>query len=351
MRLRSAIALALVALFSLTLSIYEFRTWSHGDIVGLIYGQHMLLLNAEAGNPVQYRALPEYVWDWLIRLQTWRGSGDPIYTSAEALRYSQNLLLFFLAYAYYRKIGFTIQTALVTMAVLTLMLTAAVPPNWLRMSSNFDASFYLLAGWLVLSRKDWWILPLSALAAVNREASGFIPFMLLTARWGDVIRVPSQRRRVLTIVGLSVAAWIAIYSALRIAYGPQVLVTDVWIAALQLNLLRETSWMNLFSTWSYVPLVALLGWRWWPPLLRTWFWLIVPLWITVHTLFSLINESLLFTEPVSLILLPAAIFSVIGSSGSSTERSSASSQPRPASVEPLAQSPEYSVSPADLARR
>jgi hypothetical protein len=28
------------------------------------------------------------------------------------------------------------------------------------------------------------------------------------------------------------------------------------------------------------------------PLLRTWFWLIVPLWITVHTLFSLINETL-----------------------------------------------------------
>ena len=42
----------------------------------------------------------------------------------EALRYSQNLLLFFLAYAYYRKLGMGIQSALVTMSVLTLMLIA-----------------------------------------------------------------------------------------------------------------------------------------------------------------------------------------------------------------------------------
>jgi hypothetical protein len=224
-----------------------------------------------------------------------------------------------------------------------------VPPNWLRLSSNFDASFYLLAGVLILSRKDWWILPLSALAAVNREASGFIPFMLLTARWSE-LRVPVVRTRVLTIVGASVAVWLAVYAALRLAYGPQVLVTDVWVAALQLNLLRETSWMNLFSTWGLLPIAALVGWRWWPPLLRTWFILIVPLWLVVHTLFSLINESLLFTEPMSLILLPAAIFSVIRSA-TATDQQAESSSPAPVSAARLAQLPEYSASPGDPARR
>jgi hypothetical protein len=222
-----------------------------------------LLLNAEAGNRSQYRALPSTLWDWLIRPQNWRGSGDPIYTAAEALRYSQNLLLFFLAYAYYRKLGFGVQTALVTMAVLTLMLTAAVPPNWLRLSSNFDASFYLLAGWLILSRKDRWILPLSAIAAVNREASGFIPFLLLHGALGHAASAartpprPDYRRS-----SRSRSGWRSILT-LRVAYGPQVLVTDVWLAALQLNLLRETSWMNLFSTWGFLPIIAVLGWRWW----------------------------------------------------------------------------------------
>jgi hypothetical protein len=345
---RQTLAVVLVVLASLITSIYEFRVWSHGDIVNQIYGQHLLLLNAQAGNPVQYRVLPEYLWDWLIRFQTWRGSGDPIYTSAEVLRYSQNLLLFLLAFAYYRKLGLNVQTALVAMSVLTLMLTGAVFPNWMRLSSNFDASFYLLAGWLILSRKDWWILPLSALAAVNREASGFIPFMLLTARWGE-IRFGIQRQRTLTIVGLSVVVWIALYEALRIVYGPQFLVTDVWLAAIQLNLLRETSWMNLFSTWGIVPIAALVGWRWWPPLLRTWFVLMVPLWITVHVLFSLINESLLFTEPVSLILLPAAFFSVIRSSVPTAEPT-ASSSPAPASAARLAPLREYSATPADPAR-
>jgi hypothetical protein len=70
--------------------------------------------------------------------------------------------------------------------------------------------------------------------------------------------------------------------------------------------------MNLFSTFGILPLVALLGYRWWPPLLKLWFWLIVPLWITVHVLSALINESLLFTEPNVLILVPGALFAALG---------------------------------------
>ena len=137
---RSILALALVLFASLATSVYEFRTWNYSDLVGGLFGQHMLVLRGEAGNPVQYRALPEYLWDWLIRLQTARGSGDPVYTSLEVLRYSQNLLLFLLAYTYFRRLGLGLQAALLGMAVFTLMLTSAVAPNWLRLSSNFRAA-------------------------------------------------------------------------------------------------------------------------------------------------------------------------------------------------------------------
>jgi hypothetical protein len=309
---RELLAIAVVLFASLTTSVYEFRTWNYGDLMGVVFGQHMLLLRGEAGNPVQYRALPEYLWDWLIRLQTARGSGDPNYTSLEVLRYSQNLLLFCLAYAYFRKLGLTLQTAMLGMAVFTLMLTSAVAPNWMRLSSNFDASFYLIAALLILTRRDWWIVPLSVVAAVNREASGFIPFMLLAARIPE-LAVRTTRTRVLVIVGTAVAVWLVVYAALRLLYPPQPLVTDTGWVAIQLNLLRETSWMNLFGTFGILPLVALMGYRWWPLLLKTWFWLIVPLWITVHVLSALINESLLFTEPTVLILLPAALFAAVKS--------------------------------------
>jgi hypothetical protein len=305
------LAWALVLFASLTTSVYEFRTWSYGDLVGGVFGQHMLVLRGEAGNPVQYRALPEYLWDWLIRLQMARGSGDPIYTSLEVLRYSQNLLLFCLAYAYFRRLGLTVQTAMLGMAVFTLMLTSAVAPNWLRLSSNFDASFYLIAALLIFARRDWWIVPLSVVAALNREASGFIPFMLLTTRLPE-LSLRQSRNRVIIIVGTAVVVWLVVYAALRLFYPPQTLVTDIGWAAIQLNLGRETSWMNLFGTFGILPLVALLGYRWWPPLLKTWFWLIVPLWISVHVLYALINESLLFTEPTVLVLLPAALFAAVG---------------------------------------
>jgi len=317
---REVLAVAVVLFAALTTSVYEFRTWSYSDLTTGVFGQHMLVLRGEAGNPVQYRALPEYLWDWLIRLQTARGSGDPIYTSLEVLRYSQNLLLFCLAYAYFRKLGLALQTAMLGMAVFTLMLTSAVAPNWMRLSSNFDASFYLMAALLILARRDWWIVPLSVVAAINREASGFIPFMLLAARIPE-LAVRNTRTRVLVIVGTAVAVWLVVYAALRLLYPPQPLVTDTGWVAIQLNLLRETSWMNLFGTFGILPLVALMGYRWWPPLLKTWFWLIVPLWISVHVLSALINESLLFTEPTVLILLPAALFAAVGWTRSSQYQS------------------------------
>src|SRR5712691_6572708 len=317
---REVLAVAVVLFAALTTSVYEFRTWSYSDLTTGVFGQHMLVLRGEAGNPVQYRALPEYLWDWLIRLQTARGSGDPIYTSLEVLRYSQNVLLFCLAYAYFRKLGLALQTAMLGMAVFTLTLTSAVAPNWLRLSSNFDASFYLIAALLILTRRDWWIVPLSVVAAVNREASGFIPFMLLAARIPE-LAARNTRARVGAIVGISVAIWLVVYAALRLLYPPQPLVTDTGWVAIQLNLLRETSWMNLFGTFGILPLVALMGYRWWPPLLKIWFWLIVPLWISVHVLSALINESLLFTEPTVLILLPAALFAAVGWTRSSQYQS------------------------------
>ena len=69
--------------------------------------------------------------------------------------------------------------------------------------------------------------------------------------------------------------------------------------------------MNIFGTFGVLPLVALLGMRTWPHLLRVWFWLIVPLWIVVHVLASLINETVLFFEPTALLLIPGSIFAAM----------------------------------------
>ena len=158
-------------------------------------------------------------------MQTARGSGDPIYTSLLVLRYTQNLLLFMLAYGYYRVLGLHIFAALLGIAVLSIIGAASVYLNWLRLSSNLDVSFYLLAGILILRRHDIWIIPLAMLASLNREGSGFIPFMLLTARIPELMRA-STRTRTLTIVGLAIAGWFSVYVAMRVLYPPQALVTD-----------------------------------------------------------------------------------------------------------------------------
>ena len=306
----SIIAIALVVVAGLLLSIYEFRVYAYSDLTGRIYAQHLRLLEGHAGNPTQFRALPEYIWDVLVRLQQARQSGDPIYTSLEVLRYTQNIVLFCLAYAYYRCLGLNMHAAVLGIGVFTLVAAGAVPPNWLRLSSNFDVSFFLCAAILILRRHDRWIIPLSAVAALNRETSGFLPLMLLVARLDD-LRDRRAAKEVVVKVGAALLVWFAGYVFLRVVYPPQDLVTDLWSAALRLNLLRETSWINTFSTFGVLPLVALLGFRAWPHVLRKWFWLIVPTWIVVHTLASLINETVLFFEPTVLLIIPGALFAAL----------------------------------------
>ena len=306
----SILAIVIVLAAGWLASTYEFRTAPYSDLTGRLFDQHLRVLQGVAGNPTQFRPLPEWIWDSLIRVQTARGSGDPIYTSLLVLRYAQNLLLFMLAYCYYRVLGLHIFAALLGIAVLSIIGAASVYLNWLRLSSNLDVSFYLLAGILILRRHDIWIIPLAMLASLNREGSGFIPFMLLTARIPELMRA-STRTRTLTIVGLAIAGWFSVYVAMRVLYPPQALVTDLFDAAIKLNLGRETSWMNIFGTFGVLPLVALLGMRTWPHLLRIWFWLIVPLWIVVHVLASLINETVLFFEPTALLLIPGSIFAAM----------------------------------------
>ena len=306
----SILAILIVLVAAWLASTYEFRTAPYSDLTGRLFDQHLRVLQGEAGNPTQFRPLPEWIWDLLIRVQTVRGSGDPIYTSLLVLRYTQNLLLFTLAYCYYRVLGLHIFAALLGIAMLSIIGAASVSLNWLRLSSNLDVSFYLLAGILILRRHDIWIIPLAMLASLNREGSGFIPFMLLTARIPELMRA-STRTRTLTIVGLAIVGWFSVYVAMRVLYPPQALVTDLFDAAIQLNLGRETSWMNIFGTFGVLPLVALLGMRTWPHLLRIWFWLIVPLWIVVHVLASLINETVLFFEPTALLLIPGSIFAAM----------------------------------------
>ena len=83
----------------------------------------------------------------------------------------QNAALFLLAAFFYRRLGLSERAAACGMAVLAWAIVHSFFNSDLSFNTFSDILFYLIAGLLILARRDMWILPLSVLAILNRETS------------------------------------------------------------------------------------------------------------------------------------------------------------------------------------
>jgi hypothetical protein len=174
--------------------------------------------------------------------------------------------------------------------------------------------FYLLAGLLLMDRRYVWTLILIAFAAANRETSGLICVMLAATMVMD--RWPNRpTHREIMMAGSAFVIFAIVFFGIRLAYGPRELVTAYGItgggfALFVFNFGRLRTYVQLFNTHSIIPIIALFCMRKWPPILRTYFWAVVPVWAFVHIFFSTLAESRLVLVPLTLVLLPGAMLGV-----------------------------------------
>ncbi len=272
------------------------------------FQSHEDLLNGSPNfNQWQYRVLSDYVAEGAIRVGDHFGVGYPaVFTM---MRLAQNALLFMLAAYYFHILGSSRQIVLIG-----LMLA-----SWAIVDSNYDLAlvfdtfgdviFYLIAVILIVKQKFIWIIPVTLLASLNRETSGLIPVLLLASQ----IRFRPLRldRRVILIGTLSMLVWIAVQIAVRDLYGwhpgQGVLHHNLGLEMIGFNLSREISWRELFSTLNLVPLLALFQLRRTSPLLRRFFWALVPLWVIIHFAAGIVAESRLFLVPMIVVLVPMVL--------------------------------------------
>jgi hypothetical protein len=71
------------------------------------------------------------------------------------------------------------------------------------------------------------------------------------------------------------------------------------------------TWVNLFATVSILPGLALFSFHRWPRILQYFFWMLVPAWLIIHILASLLAETRLILVPYALIIVPGAIWAVV----------------------------------------
>ena len=275
---------------------------------------HQEMLEGVAGNPWQYRILADWMLDPLMNWFVARDVLNPKPSAFIFFRFLQCLLIFFVAGVYYRKLGLSLGANLLGLSMLAWGMSLSLYNSDLSFNVFFDIIFYLIAAVLIMDGRFVWIPLLMIPAALNRETSLLIPFMLLSfVYFGD--KNAKSMRSVVIFSAASLIVFLLIFVGLRNYYGEQEFLTaDGYypgIGLLVLNLSRFVTWEQLLLTLGIIPFLAIFSYRAWHRTLKIFFWVVVPVWVAVHFFAALVAETRLLLVPQALIFIPGALFGIV----------------------------------------
>ena len=275
------------------------------------WAAHNAVLKGIAGNPRQYRVLPEYLAEGVRRLFSGfnEAPNDTVWGFV-AFRMLIDTAVLLLAYAYYRQLGLTRVLAIVGMILLSRGVALATFDSNLSFDSFLELALYLAAAGAIAKGRYELVIPVTLIAALTRETSGLIPVMCLAAlAW----EVELRRRRTVILTGLaSFAVYATAFFGLRAYYGPQGFDSGYghmpgW-DLLSFNAQQLTTWVQLLAVLSVVPFLALYGYQTWPLRLKAIFFAVVPTWFVVHMFMAILAEARLLLVPLAVAFLPGALF-------------------------------------------
>jgi len=275
--------------------------------------RHRTVLNGTSEDPFQYRLLSEYLVEGVVALTKRLQVPHPHSWGFVIFRVLQNILLFFIAALYYRKLGLDTYIILIALSLLAWGMSHSFYGSDFQFSTYSDVIFYLLAGLVILQKKYVWIIPIAGLAVLNRETSGLIPVMLLATEIFSR-RGRSISKRVIYLGAAALALYAIGYLGIRYLLGPRPLHTphgycQGW-ELFTANMCSSRCWFQLLATFGIIPAMALFSIRRWPRILKIYFWTIVPFWFLLHLFVGVMFETRLFLVPLALIFVPGALFGI-----------------------------------------
>ncbi len=310
--MRGVLLLVCVSLLSVFTVVLQVRTLGRDYLAGEQMRRHRAILEGTAKAPYQYRLLSEYVLAGILRFLRATALPEPVFIACFGMRLMQNMLIFLLAAWYYRASGFRLYSVLLGVALLAWGMSHAYYNSDLAFNTYFDIVFYLTAALLIHYQQDVWLIPVTLLAALNRETSGLIPVMFVAVRYSQVRHHKKQLVKLISVAGGAGMVYGVIFVALRIVFGPrQLSVPGEYSPGIEFvfyNLGRPITYIQLAATLAILPIMAAFSWRVWPGALKKMFWAVIPAWLVIHLCYSVIAETRLLLVPFALILVPGVLF-------------------------------------------
>ena len=192
-----------------------------------------------------------------------------------AFRFFQCLLVLLAAGVYFRRLSLPPVAGALGLSALAWGMALSLYNSDLSFSVFFDLAFYLLAAIFILEQRPWWVTLLMLPAALNRETSVLIPFLLGVHAYFR-LQQAAPRRSALLAAAAGLLIYAAIFCGLRLFYGPQPFLSadgySAGLALLLVNLKRSATWQQLMIVLGVMPVLAALAYRSWPASLRLFFW-------------------------------------------------------------------------------
>jgi hypothetical protein len=270
--------------------------------------RHDDVLTGQAPNPWQYRVLSEIVAEGFIDLFRFLRVQDPIGLGFVSFRVLQNIAVFLLAFALYHQTSTSKLLPFIGVVLLACTIKNGFYDNDLSFNTYFDLIFYLAAVLLILRHHYFWVALLMLPAALNRETSGVIPFLMLAALLDNLQFL--QKKYI--PVYLAIAIFALVFIGLRFLYPDRpIYIPYKQTPGYQLllyNLTRAFTWNQLFHTLGFAPLLGFIFFLVLPNLWQRFFLVLCPVWFGIHAFLSVMGETRLFFVPQAIIFIPAVLF-------------------------------------------
>jgi hypothetical protein len=326
----------------------------------LTYERHRAVIEkrSEYYNPWQYRILCPYAIEGLLTV--YNATIDKIYpieekfnfsietttgTTAETdefikllktpgamkymlifilFRFFEHLLIFYLAWKLWSYFISNKWLIFLGINLLALALGNAVAVADLSFNTYMDIIFYLATANIIVYKKNPILLiPITILAALNRETSIMIPALYfisqtdftkfkLNKKFWATIGFPAKQTWLFTI--LLYVLFFAIFISLRLHFGykpQQEWKAPAGLPMLKLNLFSAVgakAYLEIISTYGVIPLIILYRFKSFPYLLKKWFLFLVPIWFAVHYISVVAYQTRLFMVPFAMIMLPMLLW-------------------------------------------
>lgn len=300
---------------------YIYENFGEDYIKTTDFNRHQKKINGNADAPYSYRLLTDYILEYTLLKFVPYNTPEEQRIKYEVVsfgfRFIQNFVIFFLAFIYLGTLGISRSNRVMGILILISGMNFAFNQSDLSFYTYTELAFFLFAGILINFNKDWWILPLTILATLNREGAVFIPVMLFSARfsqtrWRQLSGFKMFSSQLIKILALSMLGFFVIYFGARFlirveAYsGSRYGAVFPGFQLLYLNIFNLMTWVGLAQMFSLLPLTIIFV-NHWPTILKMYLLFLVLPWSAAVFVFGSADETRLFLVPLAIVFIPALL--------------------------------------------